>query len=73
MKLWSDAWAEMVPFLSIDVEIRKVICSTNAIESCERPGPQGGSSPRPLPPEAAALKCLYMALSLFQTLAAAPR
>lgn len=33
IKLWSDAWAEFVPFLSFDVEIRKVICSTNAIES----------------------------------------
>jgi transposase-like protein len=33
VKLWSDAWAEFVPFLSFDVEIRKVICSTNAIES----------------------------------------
>jgi len=33
IKLWSDAWAEFVPFLAFDVEIRKVICSTNAIES----------------------------------------
>jgi transposase-like protein len=33
VKLWSDAWAEVVPFLAYDVEIRKVICSTNAIES----------------------------------------
>jgi putative transposase len=33
VKLWSDAWAEFVPFLSFDVETRKVICSTNAIES----------------------------------------
>ncbi len=31
VKLWSDAWAEFVPFLAFDVEIRKVICSTNAI------------------------------------------
>ena len=31
VKLWSDAWAEFVPFLSFDAEIRKVICSTNAI------------------------------------------
>jgi transposase-like protein len=30
VKLWSDAWAEFVPFLAFDVEIRKVICSTNA-------------------------------------------
>ena len=28
VQLWSDAWAEFVPFLSFDVEIRKVICST---------------------------------------------
>jgi putative transposase len=33
VKLWSDAWSEFVPFLAFDVEIRKVICSTNAIES----------------------------------------
>jgi transposase-like protein len=33
IKLWENAWAEFVPFLSFDVEIRKVICSTNAIES----------------------------------------
>jgi putative transposase len=31
VKLWEDTWAEFVPFLSFDVEIRKVICSTNAI------------------------------------------
>ena len=35
VKPWSDAWAEFVPFLSSDVEIRKVICSTNAIESVD--------------------------------------
>ncbi|MBB5775041.1 transposase-like protein [Nonomuraea jabiensis] len=33
MKLWEDAWAEFVPFLNFDTEIRRVICSTNAIES----------------------------------------
>jgi hypothetical protein len=31
--LWSDARADFVPFLLFDVGIRKVICSTNAIES----------------------------------------
>ena len=31
--LWRNAWSEFVPFLDYDVEIRKVICSTNAIES----------------------------------------
>ncbi len=32
-RLWENAWTEFVPFLDYDVEIRKVICSTNAIES----------------------------------------
>jgi putative transposase len=33
IKLWNSAWAEFVPFLNFDVEIRRVICTTNAIES----------------------------------------
>ena len=45
----SNAWAEFIPFLDYDVEIRTVICSTNAIESLERPLPAGGEGPRPLP------------------------
>ena len=32
-RLWENAWTEFVPFLDYDLEIRKVICSTNAIES----------------------------------------
>ena len=31
--LWMNAWAEFVPFLDYDLEIRRVLCSTNAIES----------------------------------------
>jgi putative transposase len=31
--LWRSAWEEFIPFLDYDVEIRKIICSTNAIES----------------------------------------
>src|SRR6202000_2320782 len=33
IRLWENAWNEFVPFLDYDVEIRKVICSTNAVES----------------------------------------
>jgi transposase-like protein len=33
IRLWENAWTEFIPFLDYDVEIRKVICSTNAIES----------------------------------------
>ncbi|EUA90783.1 transposase, Mutator family protein [Mycobacterium ulcerans str. Harvey] len=31
--MWRTAWNEFIPFLDYDTEIRKVICSTNAIES----------------------------------------
>lgn len=33
IRLWTNAWPEFVPFLAFDVEIRKIICTTNAIES----------------------------------------
>ncbi|GGT45269.1 hypothetical protein GCM10010254_75260 [Streptomyces chromofuscus] len=62
IKLWSDAWAEMVPFLSFDVEIRKVICSTNAIESVNARIRKAVRARSHFPSEAAALKCVYMAL-----------
>lgn len=62
IKLWSDAWAEFVPFLSFDVEIRKVICSTNAIESVNARIRKAVRARGHFPNEAAALKCVYMAL-----------
>ena len=33
IRLWENAWAEFLPFLRFDREIRTVICTTNAIES----------------------------------------
>jgi transposase-like protein len=33
VRLWEAAWAEFVPFLQFDGEIRKIVCTTNAIES----------------------------------------
>src|SRR5882762_583094 len=33
VRLWENAWPEFTPFLQFNPEIRKVICSTNAIES----------------------------------------
>ena len=62
VKLWSDAWAEFVPFLAFDVEIRKVICSTNAIESVNARIRRAVRARGHFPNEAAALKCIYMAL-----------
>lgn len=31
IRLWTNAWAEFVPFLRFDQEIRTIICTTNAI------------------------------------------
>jgi transposase-like protein len=55
VKLWSGAWAVFVPFLSFDVEIRKVICSTNAIGSLNARIRRAVSASGYLPDEAAAL------------------
>jgi putative transposase len=62
VKLWSDAWAEFVPFLVFDVEIRKVICSTNAIESVNARIRKAVRARGHFPNEQAALKCVYLAL-----------
>ena len=32
VRLWEQAWAEFVPFLAFDAEIRTIVCSTNVIE-----------------------------------------
>jgi hypothetical protein len=37
IRLWNNAWEEFIPFLDYDVEIRTVLCSTNAIVSLESP------------------------------------
>ncbi|MEW2122078.1 IS256 family transposase [Streptomyces sp. NPDC005474] len=62
INLWENAWAEFVPFLSFDVEIRTVICSTNAIESVNARIRKAVRARGHFPTEAAALKCVYLAL-----------
>ena len=62
VRLWENSWAEFVPFLAFDVEIRKVICSTNAIESVNARIRKAVRARGHFPNEQAALKCVYMAL-----------
>jgi putative transposase len=54
-------WSEFVPFLDYDVEIRRVICSTNAIESLNARYRRAVRARGHFPTEQAALKCLYLA------------
>jgi putative transposase len=58
--LWQSAWSEFVPFLDYDVEIRRVICSTNAIESINARYRRAVKARGHFPTEQAALKCLYL-------------
>jgi putative transposase len=64
VRLWENAWAEFVPFLSFDVEIRKVICTTNAIViwSVNSRIRRAVKARGHFPNEQAALKCVYMAI-----------
>jgi putative transposase len=60
IKLWRSAWPEFIPFLDYDVEIRRIICSTNAIESLNARYRRAVRARGHFPTELAALKCLYL-------------
>lgn len=60
VRLWDNAWAEFIPFLDYDVEIRRVICSTNAIESLNARYRRAVKARGHSPNEQSALKCLYL-------------
>jgi transposase-like protein len=62
VRLWENAWAEFVPFLQFDTEIRRVVCTTNAIESVNARIRKAVRSRGHFPNEQAALKCVYMAI-----------
>ena len=60
IRLWHAAWAEFVPFLAYSPEIRKVIYSTNAIESLHARFRRSVRARGHFPNEQAAMKCLYL-------------
>jgi transposase-like protein len=60
IRLWENAWEEFIPFLDYDVEIRQVLCSTNAIESLNARYRRAVRARGHFPTEQAALKCLYL-------------
>ncbi|KMV15359.1 IS256 family transposase, partial [Mycobacterium heckeshornense] len=62
IKLWENAWAEFVPFLAFDKEIRSVICTTNSIESLNSRIRRAVNARGHFPTEQAALKCVYLAI-----------
>ncbi|MBS9376053.1 IS256 family transposase [Rhodococcus sp. B50] len=62
IRLWTNAWAEFVPFLQFDNAIRQVIYTTNAIESVNARIRRAVKARGHFPTEAAALKCVYLAI-----------
>jgi transposase-like protein len=58
--LWMNAWEEFIPFLAYDVEIRKVLCSTNAIESLNARFRRAVRARGHFPHEQSAMKTLYL-------------
>jgi putative transposase len=60
IRLWRNAWIEFVPFLDYDIEIRRMICSTNAIESLNARYRRAIRARGHFPTEQAAMKCLYL-------------
>ena len=60
--VWERAWPEFVPFLAFPVEIRKVIYTTNAIESLNARFRRATRRRGHFPNEQAALKVLYLTI-----------
>jgi hypothetical protein len=62
VRRWKNAWAEFVPFLAIEVEVRRVIFSTNAVESLNARFRRAVRTRDHFPSDQAALKCLDLTL-----------
>jgi putative transposase len=62
IKLWHDAWPTFTPFLAFPPEIRKIIYTTNAIESLNARFRQATRRRGHFPTEQAALKVLYLVI-----------
>jgi putative transposase len=61
-RLWQDAWPTFTPFLAFPPEIRKIVYTTNAIESLNARFRQAARRRGHFPTEQAALKVLYLVI-----------
>lgn len=62
VSLWRNAWTEFTPFLDFPLEVRKIIYTTNAIESLNARFRAATRRRGHFPDEQAALKVLYLAI-----------
>jgi putative transposase len=61
-KLWKENWARVVPFFEFPAEVRKVIYTTNAVESLHMSLRKIIKTRGSFPSEEAAIKLIYLAL-----------
>ncbi|GAA2171882.1 IS256 family transposase [Actinomadura napierensis] len=62
IRLWRDSWPTFTPFLAFPAEIRKIVYTTNAIESLNARFRQATRRRGHFPTEQAALKVLYLVI-----------
>jgi transposase-like protein len=62
IKLWRSAWEQFTPFLAFPAEVRRVVYTTNAIESLNARFRQATRRRGHFPNEQAALKVLYLVI-----------
>jgi putative transposase len=58
--VWERSWTEFVPFLDFPVELRKLVYTTNSIESLNARFRKAARHRSHFPTEQAALKVLYL-------------
>ena len=63
VQLWTNAWPEFTPFLAFDIEIRKTVCTTNAIESLNARFRRAVNARGRSPTDQSALKILYLTIT----------
>lgn len=63
---WRRAWQEVIPFFAFDPAIRKIIYTTNAVESLNRVIRKSIKTRGAFPSEDAAAKLIYLAIRNFE-------
>jgi putative transposase len=67
MDVWKNAWNEFTPFLNYPAELRKIVYTTNAIESINFQLRKITKNPGHFPDKDAAMKLLYLGLRNIST------
>ena len=63
---WRRAWQEVIPFFAFPLSVRKIIYTTNAIESLNRVIRKTTKTRGSFPTEGAAIKLIYLAIRNFE-------